>query len=188
MARQASVVRPVAWMRVRAGVQHAVFGPAQDGLRRRDAKDRVDADPYAEVAGDGCQVPAVGQGRAGDLVGGEAGQAQGHQPVVRAAVLAEEALQIAGPLVVPGPEVRSHGGVDSADASVDERVERRVGVRRGTGVVGEVEHRRDARIQRGERREAGADVHVVGCVDRSDAGQGRHDVGAEIGDVGDATA
>jgi hypothetical protein len=76
--------------------------------------------------------------------------------------------------------------VDPSNPGVDQRVDRCIRVGRCARVVREIEHGRDAGIERGQRSQPGAHVHVMRCVLGSDAGEGRHHVLAEIGHVGDA--
>jgi hypothetical protein len=120
---------------------------------------------------------AVGQVGAGDLVGGQAGQAERQQVV---GVLLAQPGQVRGPLPVPGAEVGRHGGVHAADAGVAQRPHGGVGVRGGAGVVREVEHGGDARVDRGQRRQPGTGVHVLRPVDRRVAHQDLGDVAAEV--------
>lgn len=150
---------------------------------RMPSEDGVHAHTDAQVRGDAGEFRAVGERRSGDLVGGERRQAQGQQLVVAAEVLVLDARQVAGPLPVPLPEVRAHGGVHASDAGVAECLDGGVGVFAGAGVVGEVEHGGDAAVDRGEGGQPGAGVHVLGSVDRGVAGQGGHDVAAEVVDV-----
>lgn len=91
--------------------------------------------------------------------------------------------EVTRPLLVPGTEVRAHGGVHRADPGVDEGLDRRVGVLGRAGVVREVEHAGDAAVDGGEGGQPGADVHVLRPVDGGVAGQRGAHVSAEVVDV-----
>ncbi len=84
--------------------------------------------------------------------------------------------------------MRSHRGVDSTNAGVDERLDGRVGVLRCAGVVREVQHLGDARVEGRERGELRTDVHVGRGVGRCDLDQSGREISDQVVDIRDGAS
>ena len=96
-----------------------------------------------------------------------------------------EALQVAGQ--VRGGRLLVHRRADHvqrADAAVVERVERRIGMLGAARRMAGVDDGGDAGIERGDRRQLGAEIHVERAIVRAQRLGDDVDIGEEIVDIG----
>ena len=110
--------------------------------------------------------------------------AQGHELVGRGEELLLQPRQVLRQLVIPIAGLRAAGGMDAADAAIEQRLDRRIGMRAAARIMRIVDHAGDAGIDAAERGDEIAGIHVVGPIGLGEGLMRRGGVGVQGRGIG----